>query len=178
MRPIKTVCKDNKTYERLRPWVWPQIIIRAIAESSVKLKCPFEFDKNHVYQKPDESFFVFDGYCSLCHTYIKGTCSRNFNYASEEVTITIETYDTRGIDHENKKTHLRSLNRKNAETLLDAASAKKYRDDEIEKKWFMENLSRLIFIRPEYLETFDQKEGKKSLMPYSCRKIPTKACVG
>lgn len=120
MKPEKVVCKDGKIYERLRPWVWESVIIRQIAESKIKLKCPFGFHGNHVYKSLNKPYFAFQGRCRVCGTGIKGYCDRMYNFLSEEIKITINSYDTRNLNHGKAKTFLRSANREKAQCFLSA----------------------------------------------------------
>lgn len=133
IKPIEVIYQKN-TYQVLKPWAWTKVIIRRISASDYPLPCAFSFLKGHtVYKNFDEPFFRFSARCRECDTFMTGTCGREFNIGSPEVSVKIDTYDTRVLSH-SKKTFFSGVARSEGQKVLNFATALQFRSEEVGNK--------------------------------------------
>lgn len=96
---------------------WVDIVNKKTAKSEFKLPCAYAFRYNRVYKTDPKIFFMFEGRCTDCGTYIHGKCDRNFSIESANVEITISTFNTKNLPHK-KKRYLARTQRIEAQKIL------------------------------------------------------------
>ena len=73
-------------------------------------------------------FFMFEGHCTDCKTYVHGECNRDFAVNDCNIQIKISTYNTKDISHSNKR-KLARTRRIDAQKKLINQPASEYRKE-------------------------------------------------
>ena len=101
IKPIDKISKDDYVYQRLN-YYWTDLIVEKIYETK-KLPCPFSFKDCKVLKKDPDKYFHFKGKCKDCKTEVYGWCCETSLNDKGLISCNINTFDTRGIKHTEKR---------------------------------------------------------------------------
>ncbi|KAJ8666243.1 hypothetical protein QAD02_007905 [Eretmocerus hayati] len=147
IRPELIRYRDEREYYMMKPH-WTDLIASKL-HKEYKLPCSYDFKQQKFYKSQEFPFFKITGYCPDpgCRNFISGKCSRDFCIDSQTVTISIETFNTRGIVGHKKKRPVAGLKRIKLREKLKYATAACHRNE------MGNEILEYSDVEPGYLET-------------------------
>ncbi|KAJ8666120.1 hypothetical protein QAD02_007782 [Eretmocerus hayati] len=123
IRPELIGYRDEREYYMMKPQ-WTHSIASKL-HNDYKLPCSCDFKQQKFYKSEEFPLFTITGYCPDpgSRDFISGKCSRDFCVDSQAVTISIETFNIRGIVGHKKKKPVAGLNRMKLREKLKYATA-------------------------------------------------------